>query len=123
MIVGHFTSDREAVFQLIVRGTQERPVPLDAILDTGFTDFLTLPVDVIAAIAPTRLDRVAVTLADGSTTELEVYKVFVEWDGRERAVTAYGVEGTALIGIGLLYGSQVTLRVIDGGSAVIEALA
>ncbi len=43
MITGTITSDREAVFDLVVRGPRGQEHTLEAVIDTGFTSFVTLP--------------------------------------------------------------------------------
>ena len=53
---------------------------------------------------------------------LNVYMARVVWHGRERDVLVSEVEGEPLVGISLLYGSRLTVDVIEGGSAAIEEL-
>jgi hypothetical protein len=64
-----------------------------------------------------------VTLADGATASLDVYRATVLWEGTERPVRAFATEGTPLLGMALLFGSEVRLRVAESGSVVIEPLS
>ena len=55
------------------------------------------------------------TLADGTTAYLTAYVVQVEWDGVPRVDICLAAEGGSLIGMRMLYGHEVTLRVVAGG--------
>jgi predicted aspartyl protease len=43
MISGIVTADREAIVRLHLRGTSGLGVDVEAVLDTGFTEYLSLP--------------------------------------------------------------------------------
>ena len=43
MITGMVNANREAAIRLLVRGPQGHQREIEAIIDTGFTGFLTLP--------------------------------------------------------------------------------
>ena len=60
-------------------------------------------------------------LADGSTVFLGVYEATVEWDGHLRHIPVH-MEGGALLGMSLLYGSRLVIDVVDGGAVTIDAL-
>ena len=122
MITGEVTPDREAVILLRVRSPGGGEMELDALLDTGFTDFLSLPPEVIAELQLPFREVSEFTLADGSTVRLEAYTVTVIWEGEERTVLALGAESDPLAGMALLHGSRVMLDVVDGGEVRIEPL-
>ncbi len=103
---------REAIVHLTAAGPLGRAAELDAVIDTGFTGHLTLPPATWSA--PGRM---------GTTASLDVYRATVPWAGTERPVRAFATEGTPLLGMALLYGSEVRLRVVEGGSVVIEPLS
>ena len=50
MITGQVVAGREVVILLTLQGTQGQVTTLDAIVDTGFTGFLTLPLSQIAQL-------------------------------------------------------------------------
>jgi predicted aspartyl protease len=50
MITGQITADREAVVELILRGPTGAELAVDAVIDTGYTECLTLPAADIAAL-------------------------------------------------------------------------
>ena len=94
---------------------------MDAVVDTGFTRFLTLPPAMVAELGLAYRGVNSVILADGSETTLEVYGVTVLWDGQPRQVVAYVSDTTPLIGMSLLHSHNLNIDVVDGGSVVIQA--
>jgi predicted aspartyl protease len=66
MIIGSVNANREATIRLIVHGTQRQAQEIEAIIDTGFTGFLTLPLPLIASLGLTWRGRAQAVLADGS---------------------------------------------------------
>jgi predicted aspartyl protease len=50
VITGVITPGREAVIRLRVSGAGRRTVEIDAVVDTGFDDALTLPRQIITAL-------------------------------------------------------------------------
>jgi predicted aspartyl protease len=50
MIIGNVNHDREAIVQLAVLGENQQRQGIRAIIDTGYTGFLTLPPSVIMAL-------------------------------------------------------------------------
>jgi clan AA aspartic protease len=122
MITGNVTAFREPVITLHVRGPGGRELVVEAVVDTGFTDYLSLSPAQIAALALPRRGAMRVMLADGSIASLQVYVVTVLWDGQWRRVECLSADGGALVGMGMLYGFRATFDVVDGGPVTIEPL-
>jgi clan AA aspartic protease len=122
-VIGLVTARREAVIRLSVSGTDERRIEVEAILDTGFTGYLTFPGTIFAELALPSQGVREVVLADGSRVALAVYRAGVLWDGEPREVQVLASEGAPLVGMSLLYGHEVRIGVVEGGSVVIERLA
>jgi predicted aspartyl protease len=89
MILGHVTADQEATIPLIVRGPHGEALDIEAIIDTGFTGFLTLSDASIASLNLVFREMSDFVLADGSMISLEVYRGTVAWD----PVFRYPLEG------------------------------
>jgi len=122
MITGIVTFNREAVIRVLVRGSRGQEVQVEAVIDTGFNGFLTLPVSLISTLALPFAGTTRVTLGNGSEVPIDVFEATVLWDNQERSVVVLVAEGSALVGMSMLAGSRVTLDVEDGGSVMIEAL-
>jgi len=63
---------REARIRINVRGPSGRRKHIEAVIDTGFTGWLTLPASVISALGLSWTNRVRGMLADGSESFFDV---------------------------------------------------
>jgi clan AA aspartic protease len=120
---GFVTSEREAVISLVVRGSEGRREEIDALVDTGFNGFLTLPSPLVSRLALPFAGTTQAVLADGSRVQVDAYQAALLWDGRERSVLVLKTEGDALAGMALFDGHRLTVEVQDSGLVLIEALA
>jgi clan AA aspartic protease len=122
MISGTVTQVLEATVGLVVLGAAGQQEPIETVLDTGFSGFLTLPAAVIAALGLTWLGREQGILADGSTELFDVYRAAVMWEGQPRPVEVEATEAAPLLGMALLKGHEVTIQVVHGGGVTISVL-
>jgi clan AA aspartic protease len=124
MITGRVTPDgREALIPVTLLGPAGTgPRVLEAVIDTGFTDRLALPPEVVEDLGLPLRGSADVVLADGSIETLPIYRVRLNWHGRELTVRAYGAAGVPLVGMALLSGSELRVRVVEGGPVEIEEL-
>jgi clan AA aspartic protease len=96
---------------------------IDAVIDTGFTGFLTLPLAVLTTLDLRAYSREEGTLGDGSTRVFDVYSGLVIWDGEFRRIDINASEASPLIGMSLLYGYRVQFDTIEGGTLTIQSLS
>ena len=122
MIIGMVNAHREATIRFIVQDTNGQGHDIEAVIDTGFTGFLTLPTPLIAALGLTWRGYASAVLGDGSLQQFDVYAATVMWDGQARVVEIDAADTDPLVGMGLLYGHEVRIQAIDGGTVTIEAL-
>lgn len=114
---------REALIPLTLLDPNGNHVQIEAVVDTGFTGHLVLPPLVVGELnLPLRGVRDSF-LADGSIISLDAYRVGVEWEDRVRVVPALAAEGGPLMGMSLLRGHELRIKVIDDGEVEIRALA
>ena len=123
MISGMVTGDQEIVIQLEVLVTDQSAVSIQAVVDTGFNGFLTLPIDVLNAVGASAAGTRRAELGDGNVVELDVYVARVNWHDENREVLALQAEATPLVGMSLLWGSRVGFDAQDGGAVTIEAMS
>ena len=121
MIEGAVNAALESIVALELRGPAGQVRHVDAVVDTGFSRFLTLPPSVVAELGLAFAGARLVILADGSEVALDAHAVTVLWDGRPRDIVAYAADTTPLIGMPMLDSHSLYLEVEDGGRLVIEA--
>jgi clan AA aspartic protease len=121
MITGVVTTNQEATIQLVVIGPHGQQ-DIEAIIDTGFTGFLTVPAALTAALGLSWLSRQPGILADGSVDIFDVYTATVMWDGLPRVVEVEAAETEPLVGMRLLTRYSLHIDVLSGGIVTITAL-
>ena len=93
MITGRVTALREATIRLTVRGPHQHQQEVEAVIDTGFNGFLTLPSHVVHALQLPFVGNSRATLGDGSTVVLDLYLASVLWHAQEREVLVLQADG------------------------------
>ena len=114
MITGEINSTLEAVIPLTVSGPQGATRVLTAVIDTGYTSFLTLPSAVIVALGLRQIATGQLKLADGSEIVSTLYLATVVWDGQARATEVDMLETEVLVGMGLMEGYELHARIAVG---------
>lgn len=116
---GNVASNLEAVVPLVLRDPSGRHMQVEAVIDTGFTEYLTLPPRIVEHLGLPLCETNIVMLADGTTKPLELHECLVLWHGSELALLAHCIECSPLIGMALLAGSLPTTEVKPGGAVTI----
>jgi clan AA aspartic protease len=122
MITGVVNAHREATIRLPLHAADGRDQEIEAILDTGFNGSLTLPPAVIAALGLPWRTRGLVILANGTEDQCDIHAATVLWDGVPRKILVEAADTDPLVGMALLYGHDVRMQVVEGGSIIIQAL-
>ncbi len=123
MINGFISANREAVLKLTVFSSAELPKEVDAVIDTGFNEYVTLTPEQISEFGLIRRAYIHASLGDGNFVSLPVYTIDILWHGQLRSVDVLETNNEPLIGLALLYGSRVLLDVVDGGSVAVSPLS
>ncbi len=111
----------EAIITVFLLGSAGHAREIDAVVDTGFNGFLTLPPMLVADLALPVVGEGEAVLADGSEAVFDVHSVTVLWDGQPRAVETGAVGGDPLVGMALMEDHDLRIRVCNGGRVLIEA--
>jgi clan AA aspartic protease len=122
MITGHVTANREAIIRVAVRGAGIREETIDAVIDTGFDGFLTLPAAVVSGLALPFAGVTRAALGDGSEVFLDAFEAVIDWDHGERSVITLATGGQPLVGMAMLAGHRVMLDVVEDGRVTIQAI-
>jgi len=122
MVTGTVNTFREAVVRLIVRGPSGVERTIDAVVDTGYDGALILPPHLVAELRLPYRDRARAVLADGSQTVCDVHDGIVQWNDRSRRVAVDVVDTDPLLGVALLYGYELTIEFIEGGTVSVREM-
>ncbi len=121
MIQGVVNSAYEAVVPLTLQGPEGQTREIEAVIDTGYNGFLTLPPALVAELGLAYRDRGRAILADGSESLFDTYDVTVLWDTHLRNTRASAADATPLVGMRLLDRHNLNIDVGNGGHVVIQA--
>ena len=121
MIEGTVNARREAVVPIVIQGSDGRSLEIEAVVDTGFGGFLTLPAEVAAELNLTFAYFGEVTLADDTVAKLPIHRATVLWDGQPRTIRTHVTGSAPLVGMTLLDGYSLRVDVKVGGRVVIDA--
>lgn len=122
MITGIVNANREATIRLVVSGPSGQQQEIEAIIDTGFTGFLTLPPALIQALGLAWLCRQPGVLDDGSVEVFDVYSATVMWDGQPRTVEVEAADTESLMGMSVLDRHSLRIDILTGGVVTITAI-
>ncbi len=121
MMTGTVDGHREAIVLLDVSGPAGSAV-VPAVIDTGFSGYLTLPPGLVVTLGLVYVGRGTAILADGSRDEYDVVRGDVAWFGVQRRVTVSAVGTEALVGMSLLDGCELRVEVAVGGAVEVRRL-
>lgn len=122
MIHGRITPDLEVLVPIELFRLDSTKHELHIGVDTGFTGYLILPVDVLLDLGAPRVGSRTAKLGDGGRVSMDAYLVEVLWRDQQRRVLALHSEGRSMIGLSLLYGHRLTVDVVQDGRVAIECL-
>lgn len=123
MIVRGAVSGRlEAILRVQVRGPSGAVAEFDAVIDTGYTGLLTLPTEGAETLGLERGMGGQATLADGSARRFDTFTAELEWGGEWREVVVSALGSEVLVGMRLLAGHELRMKVVTGGAVEIAAL-
>jgi clan AA aspartic protease len=118
---GKVSQNFEAILHLRIVGPKSI-AKVAAVIDTGYNGALTLPSSLIRALGLPRMSSSTATLADGSAISFDIYAGTVLWHGKKIVIDIDETGTDPLIGMQLLEGSELNVRVRRGGSIAIRPL-
>ena len=95
---------------------------LEFVVDTGFTDFLTLSPAAVAAMKLPFVYQRQASLADDSIIGIAVHQATILWNGIERQVSVVATGRRPLLGTALLDDQELRAQFRDSGSVTVEEL-
>jgi clan AA aspartic protease len=121
MMQGYINANYEAVISVVV-SYDGKLKSVNAVIDTGFTGFLSLPSEIVADLELPWSYRDRATLGDGSETLFDIHEASVIWDGQFREIEINSADTEPLLGMSMLRGYRLQVDNIQGGLVVVEAL-
>jgi clan AA aspartic protease len=115
MITGIVNADFEPIIPLSVCGSDGKIYTQDAIVDTGFNGWLSLPPSLIAQLKLRWKRRGRAILGDGSECIFNVYEAVVVWDGVLLTIPVDEADSEPLVGMSLMESYQLTVQVFEDG--------
>jgi len=122
MITGTVNSALEGTLRITRRGANGTRKRIAAVIDTGYNAALTLPSDLIAELQLQWKDTATVMLGDGSTCDCDIYTGIVIWNRRTISIFVEEANTTPLVGMELLQGFELNIKVQRGGQVTIKPL-
>lgn len=121
MITGRVNEKLEAVLTLSIYDSQGKSREVEALIDTGYTAYLTLPSTIIAELGLENFATGQLTMADGSKIVSELYQASILWDGQPRTIEVDALESEVLVGMALLEGCDLHIHIAVDGQATITS--
>lgn len=122
MITGSVNKHYEAIVHLVVGGPQGQVEEIEAIIDTGFSGWLSLPTATIAQLGLPFRRRGRAFLADGSESIFDIYEGTVVWNGQMQRTPIDEADTAPLIGMQMLTGYELNIEVVTGGQVTVKLL-
>lgn len=116
------TIRRQATLPVIFRLWGQPDFTLEFVVDTGFTEFLTLPPAAVLAMRLPLDHQETAGLADGSTIMLDVHTATILWNGIERQVSVVATGRRPLLGTAMLDDQELRAQFRESGLVTVEEL-
>ena len=123
MIEGVVNDAYEAVVALALQGPGGQVQDIEAVIDTGYSGFLTLPATLVTELELPFAYVGRAFLANDDEVIFDVHDVTVLWDSQPRPIKADATGSTPLVGMLLLDRHDLNIEVESGGRVVIQARA
>lgn len=123
MITGRVNRNYEPIVSVVLRPGASAVQRIDALVDTGFNGWLTLPPRLLAALGLNWLRAGRATLADGSEVTFDIYEAAINWNGSDVTIPVDESDSFPLIGMRLMDGFDLRIRVQPQGAVEMRAAA
>jgi clan AA aspartic protease len=121
-VISGIVTDRQATIVLTFLLSNGLRIPIEFVVDTGFTGELCLPSEAVSLMGLIFRHDTQANLADNSEVLLALHEATVVWDGMEREVLVLATGRRPLLGIALLDAQELVIQFADGGLVTINEL-
>ena len=123
MIQGVVNAAYEAVVTLHLQNPEGRTRDIEAVIDTGYSGFLTLPPGLVDELGLPFVYMGQAFLANDAVVDFDVHDATLLWDSQPRRIKADATGSTPLVGMAMLERHDLNVEVENGGRVVIQARA
>jgi clan AA aspartic protease len=121
-VISGIVTSRQATVNLTFLLSNGSRVPIEFVIDTGFTGELCLPLEAVSLMGLTFRHDTFANLADNTEVSLPLHEAIVLWDGAERDVLIVATGRRPLLGNALLDEQELVIQFTDGGLVTIDEL-
>ncbi|MBD2409140.1 clan AA aspartic protease [Nostoc calcicola FACHB-389] len=121
MISGIVKNGRATV-DIIFRLQNQPDFTIEFVIDTGFTEFLSLPSAAVALLGFPFVYDIYANLADNSNVILPVHQATIIWNGEEKVVHVLATGRLPLLGTALLNECELVVNFTESGLVTIDEL-
>ena len=123
MMEGTVSSSLQPLLPLKIYAPTDMGLEVIALIDTGFSGCLTLPIEEIKAMELAFDRRETYTVGDNEDVLFELYTgAKVRWHKSEKDVVVMAVDGEAVLGMELMRDSRLMVEAKIGGRVQISTL-
>ena len=123
MITGIVNVDFEPIIPLSICGSDGKVYTQDAIVDTGFNGWLSLPPNLIAESNLKWKRRGRAILGDGSECVFDVYEAVLVWNKNFLTISIDEADSEPLVSMSLMEGYQLIVQVFEGSHVELNKVA
>jgi clan AA aspartic protease len=121
-VISGIVTDRHPTVTLTFLLPNGSTLPIEFVIDTGFTGDLCLPQEAVSLLRLPFIYDLAANLADNSEVLLPVHEAVVIWNGEEREVRVLATGRRPLLETCLLEEHELVVQFTEGGLVTIEEL-
>ncbi len=121
-MISGIVTEGHAIVSVMFRIPNRSDIPIDFVVDTGFTDELCLPPEAVALLRLRFKYAMPVNLADNSEVTLPVHEAIILWNGEEREVRVMATGRRPLLGTSLMDEHELVVQFTEGGLVTIDEL-
>lgn len=122
MIIATVDAGLNAIVNIALLGRNGRRQTVEAVIDTGFDGYLTLPYRVVALLEFPWVRSQSVILGDGNPQLCDVYDGEIAWNNQLRSIEIEAANTQPLIGMALMRGYDLNIEVFEGGAVSLQPL-
>ncbi len=121
-MISGIVNDRQALVKVIFRTRSRSNLPIEFLIDTGFTDQICLPLETVTLLGLRFRYAISVSLADGREVTLPVHEGIIIWKGVEQRVRVLATGIRPLLGTALLEDCELIVQFKEGGMVKVAQL-